>query len=255
MNQMEFKGKVALVTGASRGIGRAIAIELAKNGASIAINYHSDIKSAKETQKLVNKTGVKSEIFKADVSKQKDIKNLIKNTEKKLGPIDLLVTNAGIAMLSKNPLELDYDIWKKTMATNVDGTLLPIKEVLPGMIKRKFGRIVCISSVAGLGGLGLRPNMITYGTSKAAVIALVRNLSSAVAPHVRINSVAPGLIETDMIQALDKKARKTIVETTPLKRIGKPQDIANTVCYLLSEKSDFTTGQTLVTDGGRVPLP
>ena len=252
MNQIEFKGKVALVTGASRGIGRAIAIELAKNGASIAINYHSDIKSAKETQKLVNKTGVKSEIFKADVSKQKDIKNLIKNTEKKLGPIDLLVTNAGIAMLSKNPLELDYDIWKKTMATNVDGTLLPIKEVLPGMIKRKFGRIVCISSVAGL---GLRPNMITYGTSKAAVIALVRNLSSAIAPHVRINSVAPGLIETDMIQALDKKSRKNIVETTPLKRIGKPQDIANTVCYLLSEKSDFTTGQTLVTDGGRVPLP
>ena len=252
MNQLEFKGKVALITGASRGIGRAIAVELAKNGASISINYNSDIKAAKETQKLVNKTGVKSEIFKADVSKQKDIKNLIKNTEKKLGPIDLLVTNAGIAMLSKNPLELDYDIWKKTMATNVDGTLLPIKEVLPGMIKRKFGRIVCISSVAGL---GMRPNMITYGTSKAAVIALVRNLAAAVSPYVRINSVAPGLIETDMIQALDKKARKTIVETTPLKRIGKPQDIANTVCYLLSEKSDFTTGQTLVTDGGRVPLP
>ena len=252
MNINEFKGKVALITGASRGIGRAIAIELAKNGASISINYNSDIKSAKETQKLVNKTGVKSEIFKADVSKQKDVKTLIKNTEKKLGPIDLLVTNAGIALLSKSLLELDYDVWKKTMATNVDGTLLPIKEVLPGMIKRKFGRIVCISSVAGL---GMRPNMITYGTSKAAVIALVRNLSAAVAPHVRINSVAPGLIETDMIQSLDKKVRKTIVETTPLQRIGKPKDIANTVCYLLSEKSDFTTGQTLVTDGGRVPLP
>ena len=252
MNTNEFKGKVALITGASRGIGRAIAIELAKNGASISINYNSDIKSAKETQKLVNKTGVKSEIFKADVSKQKDVKTLIKNTEKKLGPIDLLVTNAGIALLSKSLLELDYDVWKKTMATNVDGTLLPIKEVLPGMIKRKFGRIVCISSVAGL---GMRPNMITYGTSKAAVIALVRNLSAAVAPHVRINSVAPGLIETDMIQSLDKKVRKTIVETTPLQRIGNPQDIANTVCYLLSDKSDFTTGQTLVTDGGRVPLP
>ena len=252
MNTNEFKGKVALITGASRGIGRAIAIELAKNGASISINYNSDIKSAKETQKLVNKTGVKSEIFKADVSKQKDVKSLIKNTEKKLGPIDLLVTNAGIALLSKSLLELDYDVWKKTMATNVDGTLLPIKEVLPGMIKRKFGRIVCISSIAGL---GMRPNMITYGTSKAAVIALVRNLAAAVAPHVRINSVAPGLIETDMIQSLDKKVRKTMVETTPLQRIGKPKDIANTVCYLLSDKSDFTTGQTLVTDGGRVPLP
>ena len=252
MKNLEFKGKVALITGASRGIGRAIAIELAKNGANIAINYNSNFKSAKETQKLVNKTGVKSEIIKADVSKEKSIKLLIKQTEKKLGPIDLLVTNAGIALLSQDPLKLDYKIWKKTMATNVDGTLLPIKEVLPGMIKRKYGRIVCLSSIAGL---GMRPNMITYGTSKAAVIALVRNLSAAIAPHIRINSVAPGLIETDMIESLDKKTRKNMIENTPLKRIGKPQDIANSVCYLLSDRSDYTTGQTIVTDGGRVPLP
>ncbi|MAU28280.1 MAG: beta-ketoacyl-ACP reductase [Pelagibacterales bacterium] len=252
MKNLEFKGKVALITGASRGIGRAIAIELAKNGANIAINYNSNLKSAKETQKLVDKTGVKSEIIKADVSREKSIKLLIKQTEKKLGPIDLLVTNAGIALLSKDPLKLDYKIWKKTMATNVDGTLLPIKEVLPGMIKRKYGRIVCLSSIAGL---GMRPNMITYGTSKAAVIALVRNLSAAVAPHIRINSVAPGLIETDMIESLDKKTRKNMIENTPLKRIGKPQDIANSVCYLLSDRSDYTTGQTIVTDGGRVPLP
>ena len=252
MSEKEFKGKVALITGASRGIGRAIAIELAKNGANIAINYNSNLKAAKETQKLVSKTGVKSEIIKADVSKEKSIKSLIKQTEKKLGSIDLLITNAGIALLSKNPLELDYNVWKKTMTTNVDGTLLPIKEVLPGMIKRKYGRIVCLSSIAGL---GMRPNMITYGTSKAAVIALVRNLSAAVAPYVRINSVAPGLIDTDMIESLDKKTRKTMIETTPLKRIGKPQDIANSVCYLLSDRSDFTTGQTIVSDGGRVPLP
>ena len=252
MKNLEFKGKVALITGASRGIGRVIAIELAKNGANIAINYNSNLKSAKETQKLVNESGVKSEIIKADVSKEKSIKLLIKQTEKKLGPIDLLVTNAGIALLSKDPLKLDYKIWKKTMATNVDGTLLPIKEVLPGMIKRKYGRIVCLSSIAGL---GMRPNMITYGTSKAAVIALVRNLSAAVAPHIRINSVAPGLIETDMIESLDKKTRKNMIENTPLKRIGKPQDIANSVCYLLSDRSDYTTGQTIVTDGGRVPLP
>ena len=252
MKNLEFKGKVALITGASRGIGRAIAIELAKNGANIAINYNSNLKSAKETQKLVNESGVKSEIIKANVSIEKSIKLLIKQTEKKLGPIDLLVTNAGIALLSKDPLKLDYKIWKKTMATNVDGTLLPIKEVLPGMIKRKYGRIVCLSSIAGL---GMRPNMITYGTSKAAVIALVRNLSAAVAPHIRINSVAPGLIETDMIESLDKKTRKNMIENTPLKRIGKPQDIANSVCYLLSDRSDYTTGQTIVTDGGRVPLP
>ena len=123
MKQLEFKEKVALITGASRGIGRAIAIELAKNGATIAINYNSNIKAAKETQKLVNKTGVKSEIFKADVSKEKSVKTLIKQTEKKLGSIDLLITNAGIALLSKNPLKLDFNIWKKTMATNDNGTL------------------------------------------------------------------------------------------------------------------------------------
>ena len=252
MKKLEFKGKIALITGASRGIGRAIAIELAKNGANIAINYNSNIKAAKETQKIVNKSNVKSEIIKADVSKEKSVQYLIKQTEKKLGPINLLITNAGIALLSKNPLELNYKIWKKTMATNIDGTMLPIKEVLPGMLKRKYGRIVCLSSIAGL---GMRPNMITYGTSKAAVIALVRNLSGAVAPYVRINSVAPGLIETDMIESLDKTTRKNMIETTPLKRIGKPQDIANSVCYLLSDRSDFTTGQTIVTDGGRVPLP
>ena len=101
----------------------------------------------------------------------------------------------------------------------------------------------------------MRPNQLSYGTSKAAVIALVRNLSAAVAPYVRINSVAPGLIDTDMIESLDKKTRKTMIETTPLKRIGKPQDIANSVCYLLSDRSDFTTGQTIVSDGVRVPLP
>ena len=248
----EFEGKVALITGASRGIGRAIAINLAKNGANIVINYNSNLKAAKKTQKLVANEEVKSEIIKADVSKEKNIKYLIKQTKKKLGHIDFLVTNAGIALLSKDPLELNYNTWKKTMATNVDGTLLPIKAVLPGMLKRKYGRIVCITSIAGL---GMRPNMITYGTSKAAVIALVRNMSAAISPHVRINSVAPGLIETDMIESLDKKTRKNMIDSTPLKRIGKAEDIANTVCYLLSEKSDFTTGQTLVTDRGRHTLP
>jgi len=261
MKVLNFKGKVALITGASRGIGRAVAIELAKNGANIAINYKSNLIAAKETQKLVSKVGAKSEIIKADVSKEKNIKFLIKQTEKKLGPIDLLITNAGIwidtnenfgGALSKKPLKLDYNIWKKTMSTNLDGTLLPIKEVLPGMIKRKYGRIVCISSIAGL---GMRPNQLSYGTSKAAVIALVRNLSAAVAPYVRINSVAPGLIDTDMIESLNKETRKIMREATPLKRIGKPKEIANTVCYLLSDRSDFTTGQTLVSDGGRVPLP
>ena len=252
MNSKELQGKVALITGASRGIGRSIAIELAKNGAAISINYNSNTVAAKKTLKSIKKLGVNAMIFKADVSKEKEVESLISKTEKKIGPIDLLVTNAGILNISKNYLQLDFKVWKKTMATNVDGTLLPIKAVLPGMLKRKFGRIVCISSVAGL---GMRPNMITYGTSKAAVIALVRNLAFAISPHIRINSVAPGLIETDMAKSFDNKTKKNIIKSTPLQRLGTPQDIANTVYYLLSDQSNFTTGQTLVVDGGKISLP
>ena len=221
-------------------------------GASVAINYNSNIKSAKDTLKIIKNYGANAVVIKANVSKEKDVKYLIKKTEKSIGGIDLLVTNAGILHLSKNFLELDYKLWKKTMATNVDGTLLPIKEVIPGMLKRKFGRIVCISSIAGL---GKRPSMITYATSKAAVIALARNLAEALAPHIRINTVAPGLIETDMAKAFDKKTKKTIIQDTPLKRLGTPEDIAKTVIYLLSNQSAFTTGQTLITDGGKVALP
>ncbi len=252
INKKEFKGKVALVTGASRGIGKAIALELAKCGASVAINYNSNLGLAKNTLKSVRTFGVNGEIIKANVSKEKEVKYLIRKTEKKLGPIDLLITNAGILHVPKDVLDLDYTIWKKIMSTNVDGTFLPIKEVIPGMIKRKFGRIVCISSIAGL---GKRPNMIAYGTSKASVIALARNLAEALSPYIRINTVAPGLIETDMAKAFSKETKKNIIKNTPLKRLGTSEDIANSVIYLLSEQSSFITGQTLIVDGGKVVLP
>ena len=163
-----------------------------------------------------------------------------------------MVTNAGILHLPKDVLDIYYKIWKKIMSTNADATLLPIKEVFPGMIKNRFGRIVSISSIAGL---GKRSNMITYATSKASVIALARNLAEAVAPYIKINTVAPGLIETDMAKAFSKDAKKNIILNTPLKRLGTSEDIANTVIYLLSEQSSFITGQTLIVDGGKVVLP
>ena len=243
MANKEFDGKVALITGASRGIGRAIAIKLAANGASIAINYNKNEKAAIETKKLVDNYQVPSFIIKANVADISDVKNMIKESEKHLGPIDLLVTNAGIAE-TEEVLDMSYKTWKEIMAINV--------ELLSGMIDRNYGRIVCISSIAGI---GMRPQLVSYGTSKAAVMALVRNLAGAIAPQVRINSVAPGLIETDMIQVMSEEKRKKMIEDTPLKRIGKPEEIAETVLYLLSERSSYTTGQTLVSDGGRVPLP
>ena len=251
MSNKDFEGKVALITGASRGIGRAIAINLAASGASIAINYNENEEAAIETKKLVDTNQVPSTILKANVADSDDVKKMINETEKKLGPIDLLVTNAGIAE-TEEVADMSIETWKNIMAVNVDGTLFPILELIPGMIKRNFGRIVCISSIAGI---GMRPQLVSYGTSKAAVMALVRNLAGAIAPQIRINSVAPGLIETDMIQIMSEEKRKNMIEDTPLKRIGKPEEIAETVAYLLSEKSSYTTGQTLVSDGGRIPLP
>ncbi len=227
-------------------------MELAKCGAALAINYNSNLRLAKTTLKSVKSFGINGEIIKANISKEYEVKYLIRKTEKKLGPIDLLITNAGILHVPKNVLDLDYTIWKKIMSTNVDGTLLPIKEVIPGIIKRKFGRIVCISSITGF---GKRPNIIAYGTSKASVIALARNLAEAVALYIRINTVAPALIETEMAKAFSKETKKNIIKNTPLKRLGIFEDIANSVIYLLSEQFSFITGQTLIVDGGKVVLP
>ena len=172
INKKEFKGKVALVKSASRGIGKAIALELAKCAASVA-NYNSNLRLAKNTLKSL-RSFENGDIIKANVSKEKEVKYLIRKTEKKLGPIDLLITNDGILHVPKDVLDLDYTIWKKNMSRNLDGTFLAIKEVILGMIRRKFGRIVCISSIAGLGKCS---NMLAYGTSKASVIALARNFA------------------------------------------------------------------------------
>ena len=248
----DLAGRVALVTGASRGIGRAVASLLSKHGASVAIHYNKNKKEALVTQKVLEGQGASSIIVQGDVSNHNDVKNIVKRTLYELGKIDLLVVNAGIAKAPKDPLEMSYEVWRELMAVNVDGTYLTLKEVIPGMLDGGFGRIVCISSIAGLGA---RPKLVSYGTSKAAVIALVRNLAPALAPSIRINSVAPGLIETDMILSLNKEDRDGMIANTPLGRIGNPEEIAEAVLYLLSERSSFTTGQTIVADGGREPLP
>ena len=176
---------------------------------------------------------------------------MVAETEKTFGPIDLLVTSAGIVR-RENHETLSFEIWKEIMEVNLDGTFLPVMALKDGMLKRGFGRIVCIASIAGLRP---RPNNIAYSASKAGVIGFVRSCSEALAPSIRINCLAPGLIETDMISTLATEKRKAMIEATPIPRTGTVEEMANVVHFLLSEKASFVTGQTYVADGGRVTLP
>lgn len=251
MNSKEFAGRIALVTGGSRGIGRAVCLALARQGADIALNYTSNDEAARSARDEITALGVNCELFKADVSGPDAVKAMIAGAEGTLGPIDLLVTCAGVARVEDHT-EIDTDAWRRMMAINVDGTCWPVLAVKNGMLARGFGRIVCIASIAGLRP---RPKMIPYSTSKAAVIGFIRSCAEALAPAVRVNGVAPGLIETDMTAVMDAALKAKMTQEAMLKRNGKPEDIAETVLFLLSERSSFIAGQTLVVDGGRVTLP
>ena len=248
----EFAGRTALVTGGSRGIGRAVCVRLAEEGAKIALNYTSNEAAAEEAQALVEAAGAKCLLLRADVADPVAVAALVAEAERGLGPVDLLVTCAGIAPTETRG-EVDFETWRRIMAVNVDGTYLPVMATKDGMIDRGYGRIVCFASIAGL-----RPRaaMLAYSTSKAAVIGFARSCSEAFAPQIRINCIAPGLIDTDMPAAsLDQATRQRMIEATPLKRIGRPEEMAELALFLLSERSSFITGQTYVADGGRVTLP
>jgi len=252
MASQELAGRTALVTGGSRGIGRAVCVRLAREGARVAINYASSEPAAREAERLVRDEGAECVLLKADVSDPAAVAAMVAETERTLGPIDLLVASAGIAP-SEARGEVAFATWRRIMAVNLDGTFLPVMAVKDGMIARGFGRIVCFASIAGLRP---RPAMLAYSTSKAAVIGFARSCSEAFAPHVRINCIAPGLIDTDMPAAsLDQATRQRMIDATPLQRIGRPEEMAELALFLLSERSSFTTGQVYVADGGRVTLP
>lgn len=239
------------MTGGSRGIGRAICLALAAEGAKVAVNYLANDKAAEETRSLVTEQGVACGLYKADVSDEAQVKTMVDAVETEMGPIDLLVTNAGLSIV-ESPNALSFEVWKRTMAVNADGTYLPMVACGRRMVARRYGRIVCLTSVAALRP---RPNLAAYSASKAAVIAFARNCAASFAPHVRVNTVAPGLIDTEMAEVLDESTRKKLVAMTPLARIGKPEEVAEMVVFLLSDRSSYTTGQVLVTSGGRVTLP
>lgn len=247
----EFRGKVALVTGGSRGIGLATARQLARGGADVAISYRSRAGEAEQAVAELEELGRRAICISCDVSQQQQVDELVRKTRAELGPIDYLAHCGAISNLATHQ-ELDFNRWAETIDCNLHGAFRIVWAVKDEMLKRKSGSIVLLSSVAALRP---RATQIHYATAKAGVIALARCCSEAFAPHVRVNCVAPGLTDTEMARVLPDEQIERVVAATPLARLGKPEEIAELICFLLSDRSSFTTGQCIVACGGRVTLP
>ncbi len=248
----DFEGKVVLVTGGTRGIGKALALQLAEEGALLALNYMSRSSDAEQTVAEVEEHGVRAIAIAGDVSQPDAARSIVETAREALGPIDMLVTSAGISIPGPAD-DISWDRWRTTLGINLDGTFNMIYAVKDETIERQFGRIVTVSSIAGLRE---RENQLPYSTSKAGVIAMTRCAAQAWGRYnIRVNCVCPGLTETEMAHTLSPEIHEAIVEATPLGRIGRPDEIANLARFLLSEQSSFMTGQTVVASGGRVMLP
>lgn len=249
---LELEGRTALVTGGGRGIGRVCVDRLAQAGANVVVNYRSNEDAARESCEQVGAAGRNGIIVRADVSNSDDVDQMIDTIEREMGPVDLLVNNAGVFDYVSHE-ETTLEVWQRALDNNLTSAYLVSWAVKSGMIQRGFGRIVNVASIAGLRA---RPMSIAYAASKAGMIGLTKSLAEAVAhANVRVNAVAPGLIDTEILDGVSAEQTAAIVESTPLRRIGQPADISELVLFLLSERSSFMTGQTMVASGGRVMLP
>lgn len=241
------KGKVALVTGASRGIGKAIALALAENGAAVAVNYSSSEASALEVAEIIRKNGGRAEIFKARVNEESEVEEMFTAVEKSLGPVDILVNNAGITK-DNLLMRMKTEEWDSVIDVNLKGAFLCTRRAVKGMMKNRYGKIINISSVVGFAG---NAGQFNYSATKAGIIGMTKSAALECASRgIRVNAVAPGFIETDMTASLSDDVKAAYMEKIPLKSLGKPEDIANAVVYLASPLSDYMTGQTLHLNGG-----
>ncbi|HAT4365024.1 TPA: 3-oxoacyl-[acyl-carrier-protein] reductase [Clostridium perfringens] len=243
------KDKVAIVTGGTRGIGRAIALKLADNGANIVINYRNSDKEAEELKAILEEKGVKVLTVKCDISNFEDSKKLMNKCKEVFGKIDILVNNAGITKdtLIMRMKEEDFD---SVIDVNLKGSFNCAKHASAIMLKQRFGKIINMTSVVGIAG---NAGQVNYAASKAGVIGLTKSLAKELGSRgITVNAVAPGFINTDMTASLSEKVKEEASKNIPLKRLGDPEDVANLVGFLASDAANYITGQVINVDGGMV---
>ena len=243
------KDKVAIVTGGTRGIGRAIALKSADQGANIVINYRNSDKEAEELKSILEGKGVKVLTVKCDISNFEDSKNLMDKCKEVFGKIDILVNNAGITKdtLIMRMKEEDFD---NVIDVNLKGTFNCAKHASAIMLKQRFGKIINMTSVVGIAG---NAGQVNYAASKAGVIGLTKSLAKELGSRgITVNAVAPGFINTDMTASLSEKVKEEASKNIPLKRLGDPEDVANLVGFLASDAANYITGQVINVDGGMV---
>ena len=244
---MNFEKKTAVVTGGSRGIGRAICLELAKGGANVVLCYAGNEAAAQETADACKALGAQAMAVRCDVADPAQVQELVDTAVKTFGGVHILVNNAGVTRdnLLLRMSEADFDT---VLDTNLKGAFLCMKAVARTMMRQRYGRIVSISSVVGLRG---NAGQLNYAASKAGLIGLTKSMAKELASRgITANAVAPGFIDTDMTAALGEETRKALLDSIPAARLGQPEDVAKTVAFLASEDAAYITGQVLAVDGG-----
>ena len=244
---MNFTGKTAVVTGGSRGIGRAICLELARGGANVMLCYAGNEQAALDTVAACEALGAKAAAMRCDVSKTDEVKALVDAALQQFGAVHILVNNAGITR-DGLLMTMKEDAWDQVLDPNLKGAFLTMKAVARTMMKQRYGRIVNLSSVVGLHG---NAGQVNYAASKAGVIGMTKSLAKELASRgVTVNAVAPGFIDTDMTAALPQAARDALLPTIPTQRLGAAEEVAQAVAFLASDQAAYITGQVLAVDGG-----
>lgn len=246
MHGHSLEGKTAIVTGSSRGIGKAVALELARHGANVVINCREAVEAAEEVAGLININGSKAIMVKADVTRQEEVKNMVASAIDRFGKVDILVNNAGVNR-DKTLRKMTEKEWRDVLSTNVDGLFYCTQAVVPYMVEQKWGRIINMSSIVGqMGNIG----QSNYAASKAAMVGFTKALALELARYnITVNAVCPGFIETDMMTRLSPETLENILGRIPLGRFGQPQEVAAMVRFLVSE-GEFVTGQSFNVNGG-----